>query len=247
MSQEKEKLQNSIRLERVHSLKERDNSSLSLTIQLKKKERMLKDELKHIILQRQNSKREDYLMNKIQAQQSIEHQKQLLDKLENDQHNNMKVYVKDRVLNLNKTEKPNLAVTSKQVDKKFNDYVHQQIKNKQMQENMAYNLRETIRKKKLKEIQEYQKVQMSEKNNIKRVSLDHEKLVAKDIIARDLHFMNTFDSAEKAHRLSKINQSKKLLDDQIRMDNEHRLGNLGIEGKEYALNAYRIRKIIEKY
>ena len=55
--------------------------------------------------------------------ETIKHQDDLMYKFENDQSNNMNTKVRNPLEKLNLTFSPNLAISSQQIDKKYNDYV----------------------------------------------------------------------------------------------------------------------------
>ena len=60
------------------------------------------------------------------------------------------------------------------------------MKNKQKQDEYIHNLKENIRMKRIKETQHFQKLQIAERDHIIKMSKDHDRKFAKDIISRDL-------------------------------------------------------------
>lgn len=117
-----------MKLPKVGSVKVYNNVDLSDAITFKKKQSELKECLQQIILQRQNTKREEVAMNKLEDNETVKHQTKLLDKLEMDQQNNMNTYVKYPQARLEGVNKPNYAIVVKNLDKQFNDYVEKQRK-----------------------------------------------------------------------------------------------------------------------
>ena len=117
-----------MKLPKVGSVKIYNNIDLSDTVAFKKKQSELKETLQQIILQRQNTKREEIAINRLEENETVKHQTNLLDKLEHDQQNNMNTYVKYPQARLEGVNKPNYAIVVKNIDKQFNDYVEKQRK-----------------------------------------------------------------------------------------------------------------------
>lgn len=232
---------------KIISSKHNDRIDHNMNAEYKIKQNLLKEQLKQIILQRQNTKREQGAMSRLEDMENVKNQNALLDKLENDQLNNMRTYVKDRNTLLKESCKPNLAVTTKRQDKDFNSYVHKNMRTKEENDELMHNLSTSIRKQKLKETQDYQILQMDEKKNIKRMSLDQARSSGQGLSSINIGNLKQFDSSVKEKKAMRTNMIKKMLDDQIRSDQELKLKNLSIDGKEFALNAGRIRKLVEKY
>ena len=207
----------------------------------------LRDALREIIDQRKVNRLENDKLSKMQDEESIKFQTELLKKLESDQSYIMNTFVKNPTEKLNPSIKPNHAISVKILDKSHNDYVHLKMKDKLANDELEYSIRQKIKLQKMKEIQAYQRLQMSEKQN-KQLSSDHmDRILSKEIVSRDLSQMSTFDSTEKLHRRQKAELARKLLDEQIQADQEFKNSTLGLDSKEYALNANKIRRVIEKY
>ena len=88
-----------------------------------------------------------------------------------------------------------------------------------------------------------QMVEKKIKNNAYR---SNEKSLCKDIVARDIENQRNFDSKEIFLKAQKIDLARQLLDEQIMANREYRNAP-ELEEKEYALNANKIKGIIEKY
>lgn len=220
---------------------------LSEAIAYKNRQSKLQESLKQIIIQRQTSKKEEEEWNKRLDQQTVDHQNMLLYKLERDQKNNMDTKVKNYYSRLDTTQKPNLSVVAKSLDKVHHDYVFKHIKNKQIEEEAIHKMREEVKRNKMREIQEYQRQQMTEKKHLKRASIDYDKQISKEIVSHDLIQQKTFDSIERETKARRINAAKEMLDQQIRMDNLYRQNSIGLDSKEYALNATKIKTVLDKY
>lgn len=208
----------------------------------------LRDALKESIDQRKMSKIENDKMNKLQDNESIKFQTELLKKLESDQAYIMENLVKNPTEKLNSSIKPNHAISVKILDKRHNDYVNLKMKDKIANDELEYSVRQKIKQQKMKDIQAFQRLQMSEKIANKHLSyINLDRILSKEIISRDLSQMSSFDSTEKLHKRQKTELAKKLLDDQIYADQEYKISTSGLANKEFALNAGKIRRVIEKY
>ena len=213
----------------------------------KKQNEKYRDTLRQVILQRQKTKEEENMISKHQDNESVRFQQDLLHKLENDQKFIMKTYVKDPLAKLNPKVKPNHAIAISQFDKNFNEYVHKKMKDREQNEETQFQIQQAIKKQRMQEIQEYNKLLMTEKKMKLKSLVDQEKMLSQSIIKHDLTHQKTFDSSEKMTKRQKTDMARKLLDEQIRADNELRNSLEGLESKEYALNANRIKHVIDKY
>jgi hypothetical protein len=108
-------------------------------------------------------------------------------------------------------------------------------------------LREKLKKQRLKEIQDFQVQQMSEKKHVFHMAKAHEKLLSKDIISKDLSNMKSMDKIERELKIKKMTAVKEMLDEQLRQDLVVKQSKFGLDTKEYALNAAKIRSVIDKY
>lgn len=165
-----------MKIPKVESAKTYNTKDMKLALAYKNRQQELQQSLRQIILQKQNTKREEDELNKRLDIESVNHQNSLIDKFEDDQKYNMNTYVKHHYSKLKNLDKPNLSVASQIADKKFNDYVMQQVKNKQIETDYMHKLRESIRKKKLQEISDFNKRQMSENKVVRDMHSHHDKV-----------------------------------------------------------------------
>ena len=110
----------------------------------------------------------------------------MLKKFEGDQQYIMTNLTKHHDDLLNKKENPNFSIVLKQSDMQLDNYLDQHMRNRQKQDEYIHNLKESIRKKRIMETQNIQRLQMAEREHISKMSKDHDRKFAKDIISKDL-------------------------------------------------------------
>ena len=186
-------------------------------------------------------------MDRKMDEENIRYQNDLLHRLEFDQKHIMNTKVKNPLQKLSSSFNPNLSISRKQLDQKYNDYVNKKIIEKRVNDDEEHFKREKEKKDRLKEIQKYQQHQMIEKKAINYEARHSEKMLSKDIITRDLTNMATFDDRQRCLMKQKTELTKRLLDNQIRDNREIKARGLLLGEKEYALNATKIKQIIDKY
>jgi hypothetical protein len=213
----------------------------------KKEQLKLRDALREIIDQKKISRIENDKNSRLQDNENTRFQTVLMESFENDQAHTMEIHVKNPTEKLNSFINPNHSISVKNLDQKYDDYVHIKMKDKNASEEQMYAFKERLKLQKMKEMQAYHRLQMSEKLTKRMSNNDLEKMQYKECGSGDLDKIGTYDYEDKQNKLQKSQIAKKQLDDQVRADQEYKNSAQGLGSKEYALNAGKIRKVIDKY
>jgi hypothetical protein len=213
----------------------------------KKEQLKLRDALREIIDQKKISRLENDKINRLQENENMRFQTVLMESFENDQAHTMETHARNPTEKLNSTINPNHSISVKNLNQKYDDYVHIKMKDKNATEEQNHAFRERLKLQKMKEMQAYHRIQMSEKLTKKLSNNDLEKMQYKEYGSGDIDKIGSFDVQDKQNKLQKSKIARKQLDDHIRADQEFKNSAQGLDSKEFALNAGKIRKVIDKY
>ena len=125
-------------------------------------------------------------------------------------------------------------------------YVQNQIAEKKKRDELNDSLQKSMRKRQQKDTQQYQLKQIERKNNSIRSDIKNQKSLDKHLANDDL--LKSQEIVKEEYTAKKLRQEKtrKMLDEQIRQARYYK-ESLSLDEKQYALNAARIKTVLNKY
>lgn len=125
-------------------------------------------------------------------------------------------------------------------------YVQNQIAEKKKRDELNDSLQKSLRKRQQKDTQQYQLKQIERKNNSIRSDIKNQKSLDKHLANDDL--LKSQEIVKEEYTAKKLRQEKtrKMLDEQIRQARYYK-ESLSLDEKQYALNAARIKTVLNKY
>ena len=140
----------------------------------------------------------------------------------------------------------NYALAVKDFDSRMEKYVQNQIAEKKKRDELNDSLQKSLRKRQQKDTQQYQLKQIERKNNSIRSDIKNQKSLDKHLANDDL--LKSQEIVKEEYTAKKLRQEKtrKMLDEQIRQARYYK-ESLSLDEKQYALNAARIKTVLNKY
>ena len=125
-------------------------------------------------------------------------------------------------------------------------YVQNQIAEKKKRDELNDSLQKSLLKRQQKDTQQYQLKQIERKNNSIRSDIKNQKSLDKHLANDDL--LKSQEIVKEEYTAKKLRQEKtrKMLDEQIRQARYYK-ESLSLDEKQYALNAARIKTVLNKY